>query len=415
VPLHVGIERVVLPLTVSTTASTPTASAIVSTLQPEGAAVTLDFAEADDLAADLARRDLTMNAIAWDGKQFWDPFDGRKALARQSIEFISEANALDDPLRLLRVFRMASQFDAPMLHPDTLRVVQTHAARLADAAPERITYEWLKLLQGRRCFPLLQSMLATGLLEVLLPELTATRAIPANGAHHLPLLEHTLELVNQFEQLPLATFGLEPFPSPADQALIKFACLLHDIAKPATMTQGPQGRLRFYGHDLQGEAMTQVIAARFRLSNEQTRRLKRLVRWHLYPCQFGPETPRRSLVRFFHKTEPDTIPLLLLALADRLSTRGDGVTNTMIETAYAAHCWLMQAYQAHRDTVAAQPLWINGQDVMQTLQLPPGPQIGRWLGRIKEAQALGEFSDRSTALAWLLAADDDTAKFEKLY
>jgi tRNA nucleotidyltransferase/poly(A) polymerase len=112
--------------------------------------ITIDIANAldNDLQTDLFRRDVTVNAIAWDGQQFVDPAGGRKDLANAVIKAVKLSNLAEDPLRVLRVFRTASLFPAPVIAAETLEACEALAHRLADVAKERVVTEWLKLLSA---------------------------------------------------------------------------------------------------------------------------------------------------------------------------------------------------------------------------------------------------------------------------
>jgi UTP:GlnB (protein PII) uridylyltransferase len=255
----------------------------------------------------------------------------------------------------------------------------------------------------------------SGLLEVLLPELTATRAIPPNSHHHLPLWDHTLELVNQaettvFESLPQALQSELQTPLHGGytgngitrQGLIHWACLLHDIGKPATHEILDDGRHAFHGHDRVGEDLTKVIAQRFKLGNDWTQTLTQLVRWHLYPCAFTPQSPRKSLLRFYRRLGHRTEDLLVLALADRLSTRGPAVSNEQIAQDLNDLHGLLQDYRDFRPALEQPPL-LGGKDVMGLLNLVAGPAVGNALKAVREQQLLGELSTPEAAKEWLLS------------
>ena len=105
--------------------------------------------------------------------------------------------------------------------------------------------------------------------------------------------------------------------------LIKLACLLHDIGKPATMGKKSDPvhgeRLTFYSHEEVGEKMAEPMLRRLKVSNETRAYIQKLIRWHLYPCQFGPHASRKSVLRFYRRMGEETRDVILLALADRHS------------------------------------------------------------------------------------------------
>ncbi len=372
----------------------------------------LDIADAlnGNILLDLARRDLTVNAMAvsLDTGEFLDPHDGRADLDAGIIRMVSEENLLDDTLRMLRVFRFAAVLETTRIDPKTLAVIARHKDRLLESAPERIHFEFLKMLSVRRMFPVLEMMGDCGLLEVILPELTPTRDVPPSGYHHLWLFTHTLELVNQAEllwndlpQQAQAELSQWKAPFATRFGLVKMACLLHDIGKPDTMALHKDGtRHTFYGHDQVSEEMTAVICRRWRLSNEIADYLKKLVRWHLYPCQFGPESSRKAVLRFFRRMGDETPDVILLALADRFSTLGPEVTLDDLNRSHAEHLWLLARYYEEQ-AVLKMPRLLDGKAVMEILGMPPGKKIGEVLDALQEAHQLGEVTTEAGARAWV--------------
>lgn len=375
-----------------------------------------DLAEArnHDIASDLARRDLTLNAMALSltGDVFLDPYGGQADAAARVIRMVQACNFDDDPLRLLRAFRFQAHLSpangpAATLEPATRTAIATRAERLRQPAGERIHVEMLKLLGAPACFAAVEAMADTGILEILLPELIPTRQIPPNSHHHLGLFEHTLELVRQCERL-LPTLGeheqahcqqaLTPFATRA--AMIKLACLLHDVGKPQTWVIQPHGRHTFYGHDQVSETMCQGVARRWKLSRDLGERLQRLTRWHLYPCQFGPASSRKSVLKFLRRMGDSAVDVTLLALADRHSTLGPAITAQDLAEADAHHRWLMAQAFVEADTLRQPPL-LDGQAVMQLLGWPPGPRVGQALAALREAQQLGTVNHAEEARVWL--------------
>lgn len=380
------------------------------------AGLNVDLADALEncLDTDLARRDLTINAMALDltTGALMDPFGGQADLATKTVRMVSEANLLDDPLRMLRVFRVAATIQAATIDEATLAVVAAHGAKVWDSAAERVQYEFFRLLSVERCFPYLKSTADCGLLEVLIPDLTPMKAIGSSGFHHLGLFDHTLELVKQAERLisecPQATqdWVRQAFtPVVTRFGLIKLACLLHDIGKPATMGTREDAvhgqRLTFYGHEEVGEEMADPLLKRWKVSNEIRAYIKKLIRWHLYPCQFGPDSPRKSVLKYYRRMGEDTLDVTLLALADRHSACGDWLSQADFDKAHEAHLWLMANYEREASALNL-PRLLNGNDLMRILNVGPGPHLKDMLEALQEAQQLGEVQDGAQAEAWIL-------------
>ncbi len=376
----------------------------------------VDLADAleNNLDTDLARRDLTINAMALDLRSgvLIDPFNGQADLATKTIRMVSAFNLLDDPLRMLRVFRIAATVQAETIDEATLQVVREHGAKIWESAAERVQYEFFRLLSVECCFVYVKAMADCGLLEVLIPDLSPMKTIGSSGFHHLGLFDHTLELVKQSEILlpqcpePTQAWVRQSFsPSVTRLGLIKLACLLHDIGKPATMGTREDAvhgqRLTFYGHEEVGEQMADPLLKRWKVSNEIRAYLKKLIRWHLYPCQFGPESPRKSVLKYYRRLGEDTLDVTLLALADRHSACGEWLSKADFEKSHEAHLWLMANYEQEAP-VLNQPRLLNGNELMQLLNVGPGPHLKEMLDALQEAQQLGDVQDAEQAKTWIL-------------
>jgi putative nucleotidyltransferase with HDIG domain len=313
---------------------------------------------------------------------------------------------------MLRVFRIAATVQAETIDEATLQVVRESGAKVWESAAERVQYEFFRLLSVERCFVYVKAMADCGLLEVLIPDLTPMKAIGSSGFHHLGLFDHTLELVKQSEillpQCPEATqeWVRQPFSASVTRlGLIKLACLLHDIGKPATMGTREDAvhgqRLTFYGHEEVGETMADPLLKRWKVSNEVRAYLKKLIRWHLYPCQFGPESPRKSVLKYYRRMGEDTLDVTLLALADRHSACGEWLSKADFEKSHQAHLWLMANYEREAP-VLSQPRLLNGNELMQLLNVGPGPHLKEILDALQEAQQLGDVQDVEQAKAWVM-------------
>jgi putative nucleotidyltransferase with HDIG domain len=376
----------------------------------------LDIADTleNSIDVDLARRDLTINAMALDlqTQALLDPFNGLADLAALKIRLLSEANLIDDPLRLLRVFRIAAGVQAKEIDAETLHLVTLHKEMLWKVAPERIQYELFRLLSCEPCFSYLQSMAETGLLEVLIPDLTPMKSIGASGFHHLGLFDHTMELVRQAEHL-IADCPQEAqdwlnadfSPVVTRMGLVKLGSLLHDIGKPATMgTRDDEvhgTRLTFYRHEEVGEEMAEPWLRKLKVSNDVREHLKLLIRWHLYPCQFGPDSLRRSVLRYYRRLGNATLDVTMLALADRHSSCGEWLTEEVLQKSHEAHLWLMQNYLDEKSVLSASRL-LGGKDIMRILACEPGPIVKKALDALQEAQQLSEVNCKEEAERWLV-------------
>lgn len=379
--------------------------------------VSIDIADAfgGSLGNDLARRDLSINAMAIHlaHGEFVDPFNGQQDLATKTIRALSFENLADDPLRLLRIYRFAAQFNAASITSETQAWVSELASKLTNVAPERIQQELLKLASQRHTAQWFTGMANNGLLQKLLPEWQALPSIPPNSHHHLPLDEHTLELVHQLETSVWASLSpawqdylMSPIDKanphlPNHKAVVTLGCLFHDIGKPTTHVITDEGKHTFIGHERVGETMTNAITKRLTFPKAVANPVADLVRWHLYPCAFGKTSPQKSQLRFYRRLNQWTPDLLLLAMADRLATRGPAITDQIITEAMDDLDYLLAGYPEFAKD-AQTPLLLSGHAIMELLNLSPGPAVGQWANRLRDVQLLGQITTADDAKVWLL-------------
>ena len=193
-------------------------------------------------------------------------------------------------------------------------------------------------------------------------------------------------------------------------AVLKFAGLMHDVAKPQTRQLQPDGRVRFFGHAEVGAEVAGQILRRYRFSAREVAFVARLVDEHLRPVQLaavGDAPTRRALFRFFRDLGDAADAVLFLALADAVAARGARMT----EQGFARQAAYMNSLLVRSSEDAGimhPPRLLTGYDIMSALGLPPGPAIGRLLAALEEAQGAGEIADREGALAFVKerAAED---------
>lgn len=341
--------------------------------------LTCDYAPlTGDLDADLGRRDFTVNAIAagLDGSLV-DPLGGVRDLHEGRLRMTSEASLADDPLRPLRAVRLAATLDLT-LEPATLGAVRRLAHAQAEGAHplpafERVRDELDLLLLDPNAARGLAQADALGLLDAVLPELAACRGVEQGGFHHLDVLRHSLEALNQLVQ---------GFPE-ADASL-RWATLLHDVGKPATRGLGDDGRTHFYGHARLGQRLAQAALERLHEPRALATRVGALVRYHMLPLPRGEREARR----FVHRRAPLLPDLLKLMIADREAARGPLAKEPQREAYRLA---LGQVLAILAEPPAAAPL-LDGEAVMRLLGIPPGPRVGEALRLLREAEAVGDIA-----------------------
>jgi poly(A) polymerase len=369
----------------------------------------------ETIEADLAARDFTVGAVAvpLGGGEAIDPFDGLGDLERRVLRAVGPASFEDDPLRLLRAARLASGLGL-QIDPDTVALARRGASRAADPAGERQLAELRQLLAGPEPLRGLELLDQLEVTAVVLPELETTKGVEQGPNHHLDVHGHTLEVlahtldieanlakfVGEDRAAEAAAFLAEPLADEMDRnTALRFGALLHDIAKPQTR-QEKDGFVGFKGHDVEGADVIGSIMGRLRASRKLTRYLQALTLQHLrlgFMIREAPLPPRR-VHDYLRKTEPVTVDVTLLTVADRLSARGAGpiAAPEMVQ----AHLDLAREMVAagldwHREGPPA-PL-LRGDEIAAELGIE-GPKIGEKLAELEAAQYAGEVTDRAGAL-----------------
>ncbi|MCC7530470.1 MAG: HDIG domain-containing protein [Candidatus Melainabacteria bacterium] len=378
----------------------------------DGSIVDFSGCVGGSIEADLKRRDFTVNALAWDSfypDYVLDLAGGLKDLSAKTIRAVSKQCFLDDPLRVLRTFRFAHQLDA-QIEPATLTWVKELSEGLKSVAPERINFELFESLSGPTAGHLTKQLASSGVLEVVFPELIDCRKVTPNSYHHLGLFDHSVITVHELDKrlpdLPAwmhASARRELSSGVSRLSAARLACILHDIGKPGTWEVTPEGKHTFVAHDKLGAQMTALIAARMRWSRPIERFVTRLVELHLRPGQLfhqGPPTPK-AINRFYRTVADDVPELMMVAFADLGATCGAGLSGENRENLEAGLISLMHGYRIFLEEIVTLKPLIGGHDIMQLLQLNPGPIVGELLKALEEARDLKEVVDRAQAEAFV--------------
>jgi poly(A) polymerase len=345
------------------------------------------------LTRDLARRDFTINAMAFDpsAEQLIDPHGGASDLRRRHLRMIAAANLHDDPLRGVRGVRLAARLGL-RIEAATAEAIAAVAAALAQGtrpmpAAERLGAEFDALLLTPRAAQGVAALVRSGWLALLLPELTAGAGVAQGPLHHLDVLDHQIEALAQL---------IEAAPD-ADLAL-RYATLLHDVGKCVTRTPGgvtAEGvvlRDRFDGHDAAGAALAERALKRLRRPRALRERVAALIAAHMRPL------PRDAVAarRFAHRLRPLLPDLLQLMVADRAAARGRAANAALRRRSLEGVGAVLAALEV---PPPAAPL-LRGGELIAELALAPGPQIAWLLAEIAEARAAGDVATREEALAY---------------
>ncbi len=337
-----------------------------------------------DLHADLAGRDFTINAMAVvvvggpDEPQgtLIDPFDGRGDLLRRTIRGVADPHAriADDPLRALRAVRFVADCEA-VIEPETRAAILAHGAMLGRISRERVGAELTRVLLSADVMTALQELERCGLLDATMPEVSTLVRFDVEGSKDL--WTHTRRVV----------------AATARSKTVRWAALLHDIAKPQTYgVQG--GEIHFFGHETIGGRIAQGLLSRLRLERELVEAVRILVELHGRPSQYGPDWSDGAVRRLMLDTGPWLADLLDLARADVTSARPwvRRLAQERID-GLEAHCARLLAEQE----LAKLQSPLDGNALMILFARRPGP----WIRPLKDHL-------RGLVIDGLLAHDDVT-------
>jgi tRNA nucleotidyltransferase (CCA-adding enzyme) len=327
------------------------------------------------LEEDLARRDFTINAMAfsftadthdWHGafqKETFDvdatlidPYKGKDDLQAKTIKTVGDPaqRFQEDALRMLRAVRFGAQLEY-VIDMEVAIALQQNAGLIAHVSWERIRDEFLKILVTDYVEQSLTLLATTGLLQYILPELLEAKGIDQRGHHEYDVWTHSIRACAS---------------CPSRDPIVRLATLLHDIAKPETQAplEGVEGEYTFFNHEVIGARTAKEIAQRFKLSKEDTQRIFTLVRWHMFHYQTSMTDA--AIRRFIRRVGAENIEdIMALREADRL---GSGSKRTS---------WRLEEMKERIEAQFHQPmqvrdLVIKGEDVMEVLSIPPSRKVG---------------------------------------
>lgn len=390
----------------------------------------IDISQEPDIAAGLARRDFTINAMAAavleDGSlgEIIDIFGGLTDLESHTLRMLSRQALQDDPLRLLRAIRLTVELDLA-IEEDTEEAIRELAFLLPQTAGERQREELVRILATPRAANSVRLLDSVSLLDELLPEIGASRGVGQPFEHHYwDVFDHSVEALAVLDlmlspaddperwlapifQDVLTGFDLDDYldckvGGHSRRVLLKLAGLLHDVSKPETKSEQPDGKVRFLGHPEQGAAKAETICKRLRFGARETRFVSLLVEEHLRPAQLsqGDALPsKRALYRFFRDLGDAAPACLFLSLADAAAARGPRLEKDRWAGHVAYVHWILISALEPDSSAQQKHRLVDGDALMTTLGLAPGPEVGRLLAAIDEAYAVGELSTTEEAFA----------------
>jgi poly(A) polymerase len=379
---------------------------------------TLDFMDfrGKTIEEDLLHRDFTINAMAVELEKIFsagspdtsliDPYGGRKDLKAGLIRIVDKKAFDADPLRILRAFSFSAILDFK-IEKETLRLAKLKANKLAKVSCERIRDELFKILDRPGSFEYLRDLDNLKILKIIIPEIETMRGVKQGPYHHLDVWRHTLETIRQLELLigeykkrkEIQDYLNEAICAERKRrALIKLGALLHDIGKPPALRR-EDGKTKFHGHEKLGVEISENIARRLKLSNDEVDSLKKMVFWHLRPGYLADneEITPRAIFRYFRDTAQEALSIFLISIADQRATCGPLTSKRSRIQHEEITASLIKEYFRRKKQKKIVRL-VTGDDLMNKFKLGPSILIGKILSEIEELQAIGKIKTKKEAL-----------------
>lgn len=372
---------------------------------------------------DLLLRDFTVNAMAIDfaalyereDPQLIDPTGGENDLRLGKVQHLPRA-FVDDPVRLLRGYRLAAVFDFT-LTKETRKEVEKEAANIISVAAERIFLEMQYIFESPRTAKTLEMMADDGLLPHLLPELYVADGVEQPEFHHLDVLGHSFLALKMMEKIIASPKDYYPeheelfaqyLEKPAVVRGLKWSALMHDVGKPATraVRADKNGRVTFYGHDEVGKKIFTSYAKKSKWSHADSELVGGLISMHMHPfhlCNVLREkmlSPRAAL-KLSQRAGDNLAGLFLLAMADSLASEGEKKPEEMESELAELFNVVQKIYEETIAPVVEGPKLVTGHDLISTFGLPPGPLFGHIMSELELARVEGIVTDRAEAIAWI--------------
>lgn len=382
---------------------------------------------AETIEEELAKRDITVNSLAVSlatllhgdadpepaPAELIDPLGGVSDLRGRIIRMTSKEAFRRDPLRLLRVYRFAATLGFTV-DRETEEMVVSQKEWVARPAPERVAHELDLIMGSPLAHEVLGQMAENGLLFEVIPELRAGVGMQQPSSHHLDVFDHCLATLNRMQMVQadpqkyFTTCGpvMEQYLSQGNHRLqLRWAALVHDLGKPATMTvdEDRDGRITFYNHDLEGAGQVEQIGRRLRWRGDDTREVANLVRHHMRPFHLGNvlrqgDLSLKACLRLIRTAEGLLPGLFLLAMADALAGQGEGRPKGIEQEIDTLFARLEMVRRENVEPVRIHPPLISGKDLIGELQLEPGPIFQDILDHVEEAHMEKRIASRREAL-----------------
>jgi len=353
----------------------------------------------DSIEGDLSRRDFTVNSMALElttkKPEFIDPFNGLEDLAKKVLRTPSKAenSFSDDPLRMMRAARFASQLGFEIA-PDVLQAMKDMAARISIISAERVRDEFTKMLMSNNPRIGITFLVETGLAEIVLPEIPKLRLEIDEHHHHKDVYEHSITVLEQ------AISHEDRLGGP--NLTIRLAALLHDIGKPKTRSLIAGGGVSFHHHEIVGARLAKARLQALRFDADTIEQVEKLVSLHLRFHGYADGEWTDSAVRRYVRDAGDLLVHLHVLTRADCTTRNAKKAERLAKTYDGLEARIAKLMQEEELSRIRPDL--DGAQVMKLLNLKPSAAVGKALDFLLELRLengpLGEERATKELLDW---------------
>jgi len=370
--------------------------------------------QGNDIYEDLERRDFTINAIAlkWDGRGFLlvDPLNGIKDIRNKLIRVSQRKNLIDDPLRIIRAFRFHAELGFS-IDERTLQYINELSFLIDGVSEERVKYEMARIFNAPNAVITIGKMYEIGVLQNIFPFLRAYKGFFSGKRHVYDLWSHSLNTLENIEnQVRTRTFPFNFEEHLLDKELEKdytvltawkMSALFHDVGKLFAYNES-SGKVTFYKHEIYGSQYLQDILTKKKLSKNIIYVVCRIVKYHMYPFHIAMNKRNRGITPKIYlrlkKELGDLVPLIFnLFFADLIATSHDNETKQLIDISKNIY----NQYEEFKKKDRELKQFLNGNEIMEILGLKEGPEIGRILKMLREAELSGKVVSKDDAVSFV--------------